>query len=64
MQAILKHELYNAITTVSCRNHEPHHASGKQIFFSRLSDRESQSDFEEMLLCSLMAYFFGCSYCN
>ena len=64
MQAILKHELYNASTTVSRRNHEPHHANGKQVFFSRLSDRESQSDFKEMLLCSSMSFFFGCSYWN
>ena len=32
----------NASDTVFRRNHEPQHANGKQVFFSRLSDRESQ----------------------
>ena len=52
----------NASATVSRRNHEPHHANGKQVFFNRLSDRESQSRLKEMLLCSSIANFFGSSY--
>ena len=32
----------NASDTAFRRNHEPQHANGKQVFFSRLSDRESQ----------------------
>ena len=50
----------NTSATVSRRNHEPQYANEKQVFCSRISDRESksariQSHFKEMLLCSSMA---------